>query len=163
MLKSVITLMNYFFKLNFLIRWIIIYSIFKLLGFILIETDLTYVAGILLINIIGNTKILIMRVQLPNVYLGIISLRFVNIILLHFLLYVSIIGYRKVIKYLFFIFFLCLFNFILKTKLGYLASEPGLNNLFFHIWGLAILLIVKTGIIPFMLLIYQNEKAVPKF
>jgi len=145
------------FKFHFLFRWIVVYFFFKVLSFVLIQSDFTYLSGTLFLSIMGIPKVYCFSYSLPAVYFGIITIQVLNSILVHSFLYFSIVGLNKLPWYLLIIFCLCLFHFFIYTNFGYLKTIPGLYNLFFHIWDLVKLLIVSNGILPFLIFIYKNE------
>jgi hypothetical protein len=135
-----------------ILRWLIAYLFFKFFVFFFAENEFTYVSGILIWKILGKSDNFFFDFSLPALYFGIITIQVICLLFFHALLFWSIVGTRKILEYIIFVFILSVGEFILYLKFDYLTNSPGFFNLFFYIFTLTKFLIVKVGIVPFFLL-----------
>jgi hypothetical protein len=144
------------FKCNILYL-ILVYLTYKTFNFIFFENSFIFISGILLCKSAGLVNVFLLPCSHFSVYIGIISIKLIILLLVHSMLYWSIVGLQKIIYYLVFVLSFFLINFYITANFGSLTSNPGFFNLLFHIWDLAFVLVVNNGFLPFLIYIYRNE------
>jgi hypothetical protein len=144
------------FKCNILYL-ILVYLTYKTFNFIFFENSFIFISGILLCKSAGLVNVFILPCSHFSVYIGIISIKLIILLLVHSMLYWSIVGFQKIIYYLIFVLSFFLINFYITANFGSLTSNPGFFNLLFHIWDLAFVLVVNNGFLPILIYIYRNE------
>lgn len=147
------------FKCNILYL-ILVYLTYKTFNFIFFENSFIFISGILLCKSAGLVNVFTLPCSHLSIYMGIISIKLLLLILVHSILYWSIIGSQKIIYYLLFLLIFFLINFYLTANFGSLTSNPGFFNLLFHIWDLAFTLIIHNGFLPILIYIQRNEKSI---